>query len=137
MGPLLSAMASLALVGATSLGMAQELNEIDRPASELKEVLAHKAEIPAGANQIRVVRVELEPNTAAAWHTHPSPVYVYVVEGELVMEVEGQEPRTIGPGEAVAEPLDARMRVLNTTEEPARAVVFQVSPTQEEFLEQE
>ena len=130
-------MGSAALVGTASLGMAQELKEIDRPASELEEVLAHDTELPGGAKRIRVVRVEMEPNTVAAWHTHPSPVYVYVVEGELAMEVEGQENKTIGAGEAVAEPVDARMRVLNTTDQPARVVVFQISPTEERFLQQE
>jgi quercetin dioxygenase-like cupin family protein len=79
----------------------------------------------------------MEPKTAAAWHTHPSPVFVYVAEGELVMEVEGQETKTIQAGEAVAEPLDARMRVLNTTDRPASVVVFQISPAEEEFLEGE
>ena len=53
------------------------------------------------------------------------------------MEVEGQETKTIQSGEAVAEPLDARMRVLNTTDRPASVVVFQISPAEEEFLEGE
>lgn len=115
---------------------AQELTEIEEPASELEEVLAEEIELPAGAQEVRVVRVEMDPNTAAGWHTHPTPVYVYVTEGELVMEVEGQETKTITAGEAVAEPLDARMRVLNTTDEPTNVVVFQISPSDQEFLEQ-
>lgn len=129
--------ASATLIGTASLGVAQELKEIDKPASELEEVLAQQIELPDGAKNVRVVRVEMDPNTAAAWHTHPSPVYVYVTEGELVMEVEGQEPKTIQAGQAVAEPLDARMRVLNTTNQPTQVVVFQISPTGEQFLRQE
>ncbi|MBS9405363.1 cupin domain-containing protein [Halomonas sp. TRM85114] len=78
----------------------------------------------------------MDPHTAAAWHTHPSPVYVYVVEGELTLEVEG-ETRTIKAGEAVAEPLDARVRALNTTDQPAHVVVFQVSPKEKAFLEED
>jgi quercetin dioxygenase-like cupin family protein len=126
----------LAGVGIASLALAQNLKEIDKPASELEQVLADQAELAAGTKEIRVVRVVMEPHTAAAWHTHPSPVYVYVVEGELTLEV-GDETRTIKAGEAVAEPLDARMRALNTTDKPARAVVFQISPTEKEFLEEE
>lgn len=126
---------SLAFFGTVSLGMAQELKEIDEPASELEQVLAHEAKLPAGAQEVRVVRVEMEPKTAAAWHIHPTPVYVYVIEGELVMEVEGQETKTITSGEAAAEPLNARMRVLNKTDQPTRVVVFQISPKDEAFLE--
>lgn len=126
----------LAGIGIASLGLAQDLKEIDKTASELEQVLAVQAELVGGTKEIRVVRAVMEPHTAAAWHTHPSPVYVYVVEGELTLEV-GDETKTIKAGEAVAEPLDARMRALNTTDKPARAVVFQISPTEKEFLEEE
>lgn len=128
--------ACVAVFCTVSIGLAQELKEIDKPASELEEVLAQEVELPAGSQEVRVVRASMEPNTAAAWHTHPSPVYVYVSEGELTLEV-GQETRTIKAGEAVAEPLDVRMRALNTTDEPTEIVVFQISPTEEEFLEEE
>ncbi|WP_185827455.1 cupin domain-containing protein [Halomonas nitroreducens] len=124
------------LATASSMSLAQDLTEIDKPASELEQVLAHEVELSAGAQEVRVVRVTMEPHTAAAWHNHPSPVYVYVEEGEVVLEVEG-ESKTIKAGEAIAEPLDARMRALNTTDKPARAVVFQISPTEEAFLEEE
>jgi quercetin dioxygenase-like cupin family protein len=134
----LAVLGSAVVFGATSVALAQEdLTEIDKPASELEQVLAEEVEFKAGTQEVRVVRVEMEPKTAAAWHTHPSPVFVYVAEGELVMEVEGQETKTIQAGEAVAEPLDARMRVLNTTDRPASVVVFQISPAEEEFLEGE
>jgi quercetin dioxygenase-like cupin family protein len=131
------AIASAALLAASSFALAQELKEIDKPASELQQVLASEAELPPGAQEVRVVRVTLEPKTAAAWHTHPSPVYVYVAGGELTLEVEGQESKTIRAGEAVAEPLDARMRAVNTTDQVAEVVVFQISPKEKQFLEEE
>lgn len=134
---LAAVLASVALLGTVSLATGQELKEIEKPASELEQVLAHEAELSAGGQEIRVVRVEMEPKTVAAWHTHPAPVYVYVIEGELVMEVEGQETKTIRAGEAVAEPLNARMRVKNVTDQAARVVVFQISPKEEAFLEEE
>ncbi|WP_420493149.1 cupin domain-containing protein [Sedimenticola hydrogenitrophicus] len=52
-----------------------------------------------------------------------------MVEGELTLDV-GDKTRAIKAGEAVAEPLDVRMRARNTTDKPARAVVFQISPTE-------
>lgn len=128
-------LATALVVGITPTAMAQELKEIEKPASELKQILAHPVEISGGAQEVRVVSVTVDPKTAAAWHTHPTPVYVYVTEGALTMEVEGKEARQIRSGEAVAEPLNARMRVLNEGDEPAKVVVFQISPSEKEFLE--
>ena len=117
--------------------LAQEnLAEIDKPASTLEQVLAHEAEIPEGAQEVRVVRVTVDPKTAAAWHTHPTPVYLYIMDGTLTMEIEGQETRQISAGEATAEPLNAPMRVLNEGDTPVELVVFQISPADKQFLEQ-
>ncbi|GAA0630938.1 cupin domain-containing protein [Halomonas beimenensis] len=133
---LMTLAAVAALATASSMSLAKDLTEIDTPASELEQVLAQEVELPAGAQEVRVIRVTMDPHTAAAWHSHPSPVYVYVAEGEVVLEVEG-ESKTIKAGEAVSEPLDARMRAMNTTDQPARAVVFQISPKEEAFLEED
>ncbi|WP_119460315.1 cupin domain-containing protein [Rhodospirillaceae bacterium SYSU D60014] len=132
---------SIPVIAATVLlagtAFAQEnLQEIDKPASQLEQVLAQEVKIPADAREVRVVRATVEPRTVAGWHTHPTPVYVYVVDGTLTMEVEGKEPRTIMAGEAVAEPLNAPMRVSNEGDQPVELVVFQISPPQKQFLEQ-
>lgn len=52
------------------------------------------------------------------------------------MEDEGQEPRQVGVGEAIVEPLNSPMRVSNEGDEPVEIVVFQISPPEGEFLEQ-
>lgn len=139
MKAVLSCAAALVLAG-SSAALAQDagdLTQIDAPASTLEQILAERAEIPGAAQEVRVVEATLAPKTAAAWHTHPSPVYVYVTEGTLTMEVEGRELRRLTAGEATAEPLDARMRVRNEEDTPAKLVVFQISPADEEFLETE
>lgn len=126
-----------ALLLVTAQGQAQDVTEIDKPASQLDKILAEKAELAGGAQEVRVVAVTLDPMTAGAWHAHPTPVYIYVIEGELTVEVEGKETRTAKAGEAVSEPLDANMRAVNRTDAPVKAVVFQISPAGKEFLEQE
>lgn len=139
MKAVLSIAAALALAGSSAI-LAQDagdLTQIETPASTLAQILAERAEIPGEAQEVRVVEATLAPKTAAAWHTHPSPVYVYVTEGTLTMDVEGRDRRRLTAGEATAEPLDARMRVLNEEDTPAKVVVFQISPAEEEFLETE
>lgn len=133
----LAAALALAASGAALAQATGDLTMIDTPASTLEQILAEQVEIPGEAQEVRVVAATLEPNTAAAWHTHPSPVYVYVTEGTLTVEVEGREPRRLTAGDATAEPLDARMRVLNEEDIPAKVVVFQISPAEKEFLETE
>ncbi|MFQ5473108.1 MAG: cupin domain-containing protein [Dehalococcoidia bacterium] len=52
---------------------------------EGKEMLAWVAELAPGAN--------------IAMHTHPYDEFVYVVEGSVIMEVEGQAQKTLRAGE--------------------------------------
>lgn len=136
--PTVIGLAATVIFAAPALAQQQEqLAEIDKPATELNQILADQPQLPEGASEVRVIQGSLDPKTTAAWHTHPSPVYVFVQEGSLMMELEGQEPREIKAGEATAEPLDQRMRVINRGDEPAKFVVFQISPPQKAFLEEE
>lgn len=110
-----------------------DVKEIDKPASTLEQILAHQAE--SGGQEVRVIRVTLDPHTAGAWHSHPSPVFVYVTSGALTIELEGKDPSALSAGEALAEPLNVPMRAVNTSEKPAEAVVFQISAPDKKFLE--
>lgn len=95
---------AIASVAALMAGTAaaQQLAEIDKPASKLDQILTDRAELPGGAQEVRVVTAVIDPRTAAAWHTHPTPVYVFVEEGAITMETEGREPRRLQAGTAVA-----------------------------------
>ncbi|NKY25955.1 cupin domain-containing protein [Nocardia gamkensis] len=61
--------------------------------------------IPAGAHAMTVV-IEYPPgDPGAPPHRHPGgPAFGYVIEGEMLFELEGAPPRVIGPGEAFWEP---------------------------------
>jgi quercetin dioxygenase-like cupin family protein len=61
--------------------------------------------IPEGAHAMTVV-VEFGPGSAGAPpHRHPyGPAFGYVLEGEMLFELEGQAPRVIRAGEAFWEP---------------------------------
>jgi quercetin dioxygenase-like cupin family protein len=45
-------------------------------------------------------RAEFAPGIAAGKHTHPGEELGYVLEGEVLLEIEGQPPRTVKAGEA-------------------------------------
>ena len=65
----------------------------------------HPPFIPDGADVMTVV-IEYPPGSAGAPpHRHPSgPAFGYVLDGEMLFELEGQPPRVIRAGEAFWEP---------------------------------
>ena len=65
---------------------------------------AHPPFIPAGAYATTVV-VEFPPgNPGFPPHRHPGPAFGYVLDGEMMFELEGEPPRVIRAGEAFWEP---------------------------------
>jgi quercetin dioxygenase-like cupin family protein len=65
----------------------------------------HPPFIPDGADVMTVV-IEYPPGSAGAPpHRHPSgPAFGYMLDGEMLFELEGQPPRVIRAGEAFWEP---------------------------------
>jgi quercetin dioxygenase-like cupin family protein len=65
----------------------------------------HPPFIPEGADVMTVV-IEYPPGSAGAPpHRHPSgPAFGYMLDGEMLFELEGQPPRVIRAGEAFWEP---------------------------------
>ncbi len=69
----------------------------------------------------------LPPGHVGGKHFHPGPVYLYVLEGALNIETEGEGTRTISAGRLYKEPLGRTMRVRNlSTNDWLKIVVFQV-----------
>jgi quercetin dioxygenase-like cupin family protein len=50
-----------------------------------------------------VVLVEYPPGGSTVQHRHDADVFVYVLEGSVVMGVQGREPVTLGPGQTFHE----------------------------------
>ena len=72
--------------------------------------------IPEGAHAMTQL-VELPPADAGlAPHRHSGPVFGYVLEGKILFELEGEEPREIVAGQAFWEPgamsCTTRLRIL-------------------------
>jgi quercetin dioxygenase-like cupin family protein len=60
--------------------------------------------IPEGAHAMTVI-VENAPGSAGTPpHRHSGPVFAYMLEGEMLFELEGEPPRVIRAGEAFWEP---------------------------------
>jgi quercetin dioxygenase-like cupin family protein len=78
--------------------------------------------------EVVLARVEYVPGGASAPHRHDANVLVYVLEGELEMQVEGQPPVRLGPGQTFYEsPDDVHLKSANASAvAPARFLAFVV-----------
>jgi quercetin dioxygenase-like cupin family protein len=114
--PVMAALPSLAgdAAPAPSAPAVQTLMQRDLPDLPGKEAL--------------MLTVEYPPAGASLPHRHNADVMVYVLEGQVIMQVAGQPARTIGPGETFYEgPADVHVRSANASQTaPAKFLVFMV-----------
>ena len=105
-----------------------------RPNLLLREIVQG---MPKGEKQeVRVLTASIKPGDKTVFHTHRSPVTVYVLEGAFTLEMEGREPVTVKAGQAMVEPPYVRMTGYNRSNtEPLRVVIFYVSDPDTPFLD--
>lgn len=73
-----------------------------------------------------LLQVEYAPGATDAVHRHDAHVFVYVLEGNIVMQVRGGKETHLGPGQTFYEsPSDVHMVGRNaSTTDPARFLAF-------------
>ena len=73
-----------------------------------------------------MLTVEYAPGASSKQHRHNAHTFVYVLEGSVVMQVEGGEPVTLGPGQTFYEsPTDIHAVARNASDtRPAKFLVF-------------
>ncbi len=57
--------------------------------------------IAAGPSRSKAIRVSFEPRARTAWHSHPLGQTLHVVAGLGRVQIKGQPPREIHPGDTV------------------------------------
>ena len=61
--------------------------------------LLQKGDLSAPGREAVQVRAEFDPGVAAGRHTHPGEELGYILEGTLVVEMEGKTPLTLNAGD--------------------------------------
>jgi quercetin dioxygenase-like cupin family protein len=75
-----------------------------------------------------IKRFEFPPGHVGAWHTHTGPVFVYVLEGKLIIDTENTGRQSISAGELFKEPVGTKMQARNeSATESLKVIAFQVS----------
>ena len=82
------------------------------------------ADMPGKAGQL--LTVEFAPGEVSAPHRHNAHTFVYVLEGSVVMQVQGGEAKTLTAGQIFYENPDDIHTVANNASdtEPAKILVF-------------
>ena len=76
--------------------------------------------------EMQVWVADIPPGAATGPHFHPTPRFVYVLEGAVVLELDGKLPRTYTAGQAYVEMPGERHILRNASAtEPAKALGFQ------------
>ena len=120
---------STALASAVLFGMAsfQVANAAEVYVSKAKVKTLHKAPLQGVEGKEMVVKhFGLPAEFVGGKHMHPGPVFVYVLEGELTVEL-ASETKTFKAGELYAEDINAAMvgKNLSATDD-LEILVFQV-----------
>lgn len=77
-------------------------------------------EFPVFRNQFTASLVEIAPGGQVGRHMHPVPVMVYILEGELTVETDGQQARTYKAGQAAIEVVNTWHNGLNRSSVPLK-----------------
>ena len=68
-----------------------------------------------------MVKVEWPANVSAVWHTHPGDEYVIVLEGSLISQAEGGEPKMVPAGQSFHNSPGV-VHIAKTSDQPATTI---------------
>jgi quercetin dioxygenase-like cupin family protein len=97
------------------------------------KVVQSRALPEAPGKQAIVLTVHYKPGTKSAAHTHPGSVFAYVLEGEVVSQLDGEAPVTYCAGQSWYEAPGARHLVSRNASEtkPATLLVWMIKADNE------
>jgi quercetin dioxygenase-like cupin family protein len=118
--PVLALMTALALATVGS----QPTNAQQQPIKRTDLLKVDLAEIKD--NEMHVWVADIAPGAATGRHLHPTPRFVYVLEGAVVLETDGKSSQMFKAGQAFAEAPNEVHNFRNaSTTESAKALGFQ------------
>lgn len=74
--------------------------------------------------EVTVLVVDVPPGGSTGWHSHPVPVYAYMLEGVLAVEMENGKTFEFRKGDAIIEVVNTGHNGYNPGKEKASLVVF-------------
>jgi quercetin dioxygenase-like cupin family protein len=85
-----------------------------------KRTILQEVELSVSGRQAVSAIAEIQPGAAVGRHTHPGEEIGYVIEGTIVVELEGKPALNVEPGHAFFIPAGAIHNATNSGVNPAR-----------------
>ena len=128
------AIAVVSVAVAASVSAYAQAPGLAAPTLILKESVARMPK--TDLQEVRVLTAAFKPGDRTVFHSHRSPVTVYVLEGQFTLDLEGRAPVVVSAGQAFVEPPNVKMTGYNkSTTDALRVVIFYVSDIGTPFLD--
>lgn len=88
------------VIGALAGAWGVQTLEAQQQAPAFKRTILQTQDLSADGRQAVVALVEVQPGAVIGKHTHPGEEIGYILEGTLVLMVEGRPPLTLKAGDA-------------------------------------
>ncbi len=85
-----------------------------------RTVAGEEVKFPQDNPGIKSLIVTMEPGEKTAWHQHHTPLYAFILEGEITVTYEGLGPRVYKQGDGFLEAMHVTHQGENTGSGPAR-----------------
>ena len=110
----------VALLLASSVAVAEPASGTRTVLSTGTTVTNEPIRYPSGTPHINAVEITLAPGQRTGWHTHPVPLFGYILEGELTVDYGPLGKRTFRQGEALVEAMNEAHNGRNTGQGPLK-----------------
>ena len=126
----LTALVTTATLALGAFGAAAE--DLPYPEAEVifdgSETVAGEAiDFPADADAVQAVIVTLAPGAATEWHRHGTPLFVYLLGGEVEVTYQGLGVRTYSAGDSFLEAMGDAHIARNRGDVPVRILAVYMS----------
>jgi quercetin dioxygenase-like cupin family protein len=97
------------------------------PAPAIKRTLLQKVEVPGSTYEANLAVYEITAGMNGGRHTHPGPETGTLVEGEMLLMIEGQPDRTVKAGDSYQIPVGI-VHDVRAVGGPAKGVAIYIVP---------
>ena len=84
------------------IASAPDVAQAQQPGTKRTDLQRHDLSVPG--REVIQVRVDFDPGYVAPRHTHPGEEIIYVIEGTLEYQIEGQPTATVKAGDVLFVP---------------------------------
>src|SRR6478672_4784650 len=85
--------------GALALAGSLAASAAAQAPAPFKRTVLQQADLSAPGREVVQALAEVQPGASAGRHTHPGEEIAYVLAGPVVVEIDGQAPKTLQTGE--------------------------------------